>query len=34
MVKESVENYSGEIKVESEIGKGTTFMVRLPVAEK
>ena len=34
MVKESVENYNGEIKVESEIGKGTTFTVRLPVMEE
>jgi signal transduction histidine kinase len=34
MVKESVENYNGEIKVDSEIGKGTAFTVRLPAIEE
>ena len=34
MVKESVENYNGEIQVDSEIGKGTTFLIRLPITEE
>ncbi len=34
MVKESVENYNGKITVESELGKGTTFTVRLPAIEE
>jgi two-component system phosphate regulon sensor histidine kinase PhoR len=34
MVKESIENYNGEIKVESELGKGTAFIVRLPIMEE
>jgi signal transduction histidine kinase len=34
MVKESIENYNGEINVESEIGRGTSFMVRLPIIEE
>ncbi|MCB8920636.1 MAG: GAF domain-containing protein [Ardenticatenaceae bacterium] len=33
MVKESVENFNGQISVESEEGVGTTFIVSLPTAE-
>lgn len=30
IVKEAVEKLKGEIKIESEIGQGTTFMIKLP----
>lgn len=30
IVKEAVEKLRGEIKIESEIGQGTTFMIKLP----
>lgn len=33
MVKESVEHYGGTIDVDSVEGKGTTFIVKLPVAD-
>lgn len=33
MVKESIENYNGKIKVESKSGKGTTFTVSLPALD-
>lgn len=33
MVKVAVENYNGTIQVKSTAGKGTTFTVKLPVAE-
>jgi signal transduction histidine kinase len=33
MVKEAVEHYEGNIEVSSVEGKGTTFCVRLPVAD-
>jgi signal transduction histidine kinase len=26
-----IKKHDGEIKVESEVGKGTTFVIRLPV---
>ena len=29
--KEMIESYGGDIQVESEVGKGTTFIVRLPL---
>jgi PAS domain S-box-containing protein len=32
--KNIVEEYGGSIEVDSELGKGTTFVVRLPVREK
>jgi signal transduction histidine kinase len=31
LVKEIVENYGGQIRVESDVGQGTTFAVTLPV---
>lgn len=33
ITKELVERHGGQIKVDSEVGKGTTFTVRLPVGE-
>ena len=33
MVKENLRNYNGQIVVQSTLGKGTTFTVRLPVAQ-
>jgi len=33
MVKENLRNYNGHIAVQSTLGKGTTFSVRLPVAQ-
>jgi len=30
IVKEAVNKLSGEIKVQSEIGKGTTFLIKIP----
>ncbi len=33
MVKENLRNYNGQIAVQSVLGKGTTFTVRLPVAQ-
>jgi two-component system, OmpR family, phosphate regulon sensor histidine kinase PhoR len=33
MVKENLQNYNGDITVSSEVGTGTTFTLRLPVAE-
>jgi len=32
--REIAENYNGSIDVESKLGKGTTFIVRLPIDEK
>lgn len=32
MVKESLRNYNGEISVQSTLGEGTVFTVRLPIA--
>ena len=29
-----VKMHSGDMTVESEVGKGTTFLIRLPLAEK
>ncbi|MAU01471.1 MAG: hypothetical protein CL608_30390 [Anaerolineaceae bacterium] len=34
MVKVAVENYNGTIQVKSTAGKGTTFTVKLPIAEE
>jgi two-component system, OmpR family, sensor histidine kinase SenX3 len=34
IVKHVVENHEGEIEVESELGRGTTFLVRLPAASR
>jgi len=31
LVKQIIENYNGKIEVESETGKGTTFVITLPV---
>jgi len=33
MVKENLRNYNGQIAVQSVLGKGTTFTIRLPVAQ-
>lgn len=33
MVKESVEHFKGSIEVDSKSGEGTTFVVRLPIAD-
>ena len=33
VVKESLDNYNGQISAESTVGKGTVFTIRLPVAE-
>jgi two-component system phosphate regulon sensor histidine kinase PhoR len=33
MVKENLRNYNGHISVQSALGKGTTFTVRLPAAQ-
>jgi PAS domain S-box-containing protein len=33
MVKENLQNYNGDITVASEVGKGTTFTLRLPIAD-
>ncbi|HEY5038303.1 MAG TPA: ATP-binding protein, partial [bacterium] len=33
IVKHLVENMKGEVKLESQVGKGSTFTVLLPVAE-
>ncbi|MCW5864692.1 MAG: GAF domain-containing protein [Anaerolineae bacterium] len=33
MVKENLRNYNGQIVVQSVLGKGTTFTIRLPVAQ-
>jgi two-component system phosphate regulon sensor histidine kinase PhoR len=30
MVKQTLQNYNGKIEVSSQVGKGTTFLVRLP----
>jgi len=32
-VKENLRNYNGQIAVQSVLGKGTTFTIRLPVAQ-
>lgn len=33
MVKENLRNYNGQIAVQSTLGKGTTFTVRLPIVQ-
>lgn len=33
MVKQSLENYNGTIHVESELGQGTTFTIRIPAVQ-
>lgn len=33
MVKENLRNYNGQIMVQSTLGKGTTFVVRLPIVQ-
>lgn len=33
MVKENLRNYNGQIAVQSTLGKGTIFTIRLPVAQ-
>ncbi|HRQ13624.1 MAG TPA: ATP-binding protein, partial [Promineifilum sp.] len=33
MVKENLRNYNGQIEVQSTLGKGTTFTLRLPIAQ-
>jgi signal transduction histidine kinase len=33
-VKATIDRHNGEIRVESELGKGTTFAIRLPVQQR